>query len=162
MLQARVHYLETDDPTLQVMDRVPEEFHDPIHHQALAFDYFAEAYIAFFHGADVFEEQDKALEARYGRFTYPLRRSSLIFLQAKKNERVLNDLEEQRERVSRIKADFEQLHSSAVGIMNLLRVWISVSLRLPSRNCRKPMGFLSVIERSSMMFSNVLNRGRNI
>lgn len=45
---------------------MPEEFHDSIHHQALAFDYFAEAYIVFFHGADVFEEQDKALEARYG------------------------------------------------------------------------------------------------
>lgn len=53
------------------MDRVPEEFHDPIHHQALAFDYFAEAYIAFFHGADIFEEQDKVLEARYGMFVTP-------------------------------------------------------------------------------------------
>ncbi|KAG9318418.1 hypothetical protein JVU11DRAFT_509 [Chiua virens] len=66
--KARVHYLESDDSTLQVVDRVPEEFHDPIHHQALAFDYFAEAYVAFFHGADVFEEQDNALEARYAEY----------------------------------------------------------------------------------------------
>lgn len=54
------------------MDRVPEEFHDPIYHQALAFDYFAEAYIAFFHGADIFGEQDKTLEARYGGFMFTL------------------------------------------------------------------------------------------
>ena len=121
MFQARVHYLETDDPTLQVVDRVPEEFHDPIHHQALAFDYFSEAYIAFFHGADIFEEQEKALEARYGGFIYPLCRSSLIPLPEKKNERVVNDLEEQRERLARTKAEFERLQSSAVGIVTLLR-----------------------------------------
>jgi len=105
------------------VDRVPEEFHDPVHHQALAFDYFAEAYIAFFHGADIFDEQDKALEARYGGFICPLCRSDLIFLQAKKNERVVNDLEEQKERLSRVKIEFEQLHSSAVGFMPSLRAW---------------------------------------
>ncbi|KAF9246586.1 HEC/Ndc80p family-domain-containing protein [Melanogaster broomeanus] len=103
MGKARLNYLENDDPTLQVVDRLPEEFHDPIHHQALAFDYFAAAYIAFFHGADVFEEQDKALEARY----------------AKKNERVVNDLEEQREQFTRIKAEFDRLHSSAAPLEKL-------------------------------------------
>ncbi|KAF8136293.1 HEC/Ndc80p family-domain-containing protein [Boletus edulis] len=103
MGKARVHYLESDQITLQVVDRVPEEFHDPIHHQTLAFDYFTEAYIAFFHGADIFEEQDKSLEARY----------------AKKNERVVNDLEEQKERLARIKAEFEQLHSSAAPVDKL-------------------------------------------
>ncbi|KAG8217454.1 HEC/Ndc80p family-domain-containing protein, partial [Butyriboletus roseoflavus] len=80
-----------------------KSFSDPIHHQALAFDYFTEAYIAFFHGADIFEEQDKFLEARY----------------SKKNERVVNDLEEQRERLSRIKAEFEQLHVSAAPLEKL-------------------------------------------
>ena len=162
MFQARVHYLETDDPTLQAVDRVPEEFHDPIHHQALAFDYFAEAYIAFFHGADAFDEQEKALEARYGGSIYPISGSSLIPPQAKKNERVANDLEEQTERRARIKAEFEQLQSSAVGTMTLLRIWISNLLRLPSRNCKKTTGFLSVTERSSMMFTNDSNRGRSI
>jgi SMC interacting uncharacterized protein involved in chromosome segregation len=162
MFQARVHYLETDDPTLQAVDRVPEEFHDPIHHQALAFDYFAEAYIAFFHGADAFDEQEKALEARYGGFIYPISGSSLIPPQAKKNERVANDLEEQTERRARIKAEFEQLQSSAVGIMTLLRIWTSNLPRLPSRNCKKTMGFLSVTERSSMMFTNDSNHGRSI
>ncbi|KAF9227997.1 hypothetical protein BS17DRAFT_774616 [Gyrodon lividus] len=103
MGKARLHYLETDDPTLQVVERMPEEFHDPIYHQTLAFDYFAEAYIAFFHGADVFEEQDKALEARY----------------VKKNERVVNDLEEQKKRLAQIKAEFDQLHSSVAPLEKL-------------------------------------------
>lgn len=67
--QARLQYLESDDPTLQNIERIPEEFHEPMHHQALAFEYFSEAYIAFFHGADVFTEQDKVLEARYGEIT---------------------------------------------------------------------------------------------
>ncbi|KIK93506.1 hypothetical protein PAXRUDRAFT_828900 [Paxillus rubicundulus Ve08.2h10] len=103
MGKGRLHYLETDDPTLQVVERVPEEFHDPIHHQALAFDYFSEAYIAFFHGADVFEEQDKGLEARY----------------LKKNERVVNDLEEQKEQLAQTKAEFDQLYSSVAPLEKL-------------------------------------------
>ncbi|KIJ69479.1 hypothetical protein HYDPIDRAFT_172867 [Hydnomerulius pinastri MD-312] len=103
MGKARLNYLETDDPTLQVIDRIPEEFHDPIHHQALAFDYFAESYIAFFHGADVFEEQDKALEARY----------------AKKNERVVNDLDEQKERLAQLKAELDSIQSSSAPLEKL-------------------------------------------
>ncbi|KAH7930854.1 hypothetical protein BV22DRAFT_999891 [Leucogyrophana mollusca] len=100
MGKARLHYLEGDDPTLQQVDRVPEEFSDPIHHQALAFEYFSEAYIAFFHGADVFEEQDKALEARY----------------AKKNERVVSDLEGQKKLLEDIRGEYEQLQSSTAPL----------------------------------------------
>ncbi|KAH7916015.1 HEC/Ndc80p family-domain-containing protein [Hygrophoropsis aurantiaca] len=100
MGKARLHYLEGDDPTLQQVDKVPDEFSDPIHHQALAFEYFSEAYIAFFHGADVFEEQDKALEARH----------------AKRNERVLGDLEEQRKLLATIKTEYETLQSSAAPL----------------------------------------------
>ncbi|KAH7889765.1 HEC/Ndc80p family-domain-containing protein [Phlebopus sp. FC_14] len=103
MGKARLYYLEADDPTLQVTNRVPEEFHDPIHHQALAFEYFSEAYVAFFHGADVFDEQEKVLEARY----------------AKKNERVLRDLDEQKERFAQVKTEYEQLHSSAAPMEKL-------------------------------------------
>ncbi|KAI6010177.1 HEC/Ndc80p family-domain-containing protein [Pisolithus marmoratus] len=101
--KARLQYLECDDPTLQNIERIPEEFHEPMHHQALAFEYFSEAYIAFFHGADVFTEQDKTLEARY----------------AKKNERVLNDLEEQKEQLSQRQAELAQLQTSGAPLEKL-------------------------------------------
>ena len=46
---------------------MPEEFDDPNHHQALAFEYYTEAYGFFLDGADAFEDQDQVLENRYGR-----------------------------------------------------------------------------------------------
>ncbi|KAL4068416.1 HEC/Ndc80p family-domain-containing protein [Scleroderma yunnanense] len=103
MGKARLQYLESDDPTLQNVERIPEEFFDPIHHQALAFEYFCDAYIAFFHGADVFEEQDKVLEARY----------------AKKNERTLSDLEEKKEKLAQLQTELSQLQSSAAPLEKL-------------------------------------------
>jgi kinetochore protein NDC80 len=60
--------MESEHPTLQFSDIIPEEFDDPHHHAALAFDYFAEAYEAFFSGSDVFEDQQRKLEERYGAF----------------------------------------------------------------------------------------------
>jgi hypothetical protein len=117
LLQARLNYLESeDDPTLQIVDKIPEEFSDPIHHQALAFEYFSEAYVAFFHGADVFHEQDKALEASYG--------TSSIFLkqlppddriEAKKNERVVGDLEDKKAQLAQGVKELDELRASKVG-----------------------------------------------
>ncbi|KAH9977211.1 HEC/Ndc80p family-domain-containing protein [Lactifluus volemus] len=46
--QGRLHYMESEHPTLQFSEIIPEEFDDPHHHAALAFDYFAEAYESFF------------------------------------------------------------------------------------------------------------------
>jgi kinetochore protein NDC80 len=70
LLQARLQYLESGHPTLQEPNDVPEEFEDPNHHQALAFDYYTEAYGFFLDGADAFEEQDQVLESRYGKSLY--------------------------------------------------------------------------------------------
>ncbi|OAX41313.1 hypothetical protein K503DRAFT_863957 [Rhizopogon vinicolor AM-OR11-026] len=107
MGKARLNYLESeDDPTLQIVDRIPEEFSDPIYHQALAFEYFSEAYVAFFHGADVFEEQDKALEARY----------------AKKNERVAGDLEEKKTLLAKTKKELDELQSSKAPLEKLQKI----------------------------------------
>lgn len=64
--QARLQYLDSGHPTLQESTEVPEEFDDPNHHQALAFEYYTDAYGFFLEGADVFEEQDQILENRYG------------------------------------------------------------------------------------------------
>jgi kinetochore protein NDC80 len=58
--------MESEHPTLQFSGIVPEEFDDPNHHAALAFDYFAEAYEAFFAGSDDFKEQQRKIEERYG------------------------------------------------------------------------------------------------
>ncbi|KAG1756285.1 HEC/Ndc80p family-domain-containing protein [Suillus paluster] len=107
MGKARLNYLESeDDPTLQIIDRIPEEFSDPIHHQALAFEYFSEAYVAFFHGADVFHEQDKALEASY----------------AKKNERVVGDLEEKKGLLARGTKELDELQSSKAPLEKLQKI----------------------------------------
>ncbi|KIK39942.1 hypothetical protein CY34DRAFT_807720 [Suillus luteus UH-Slu-Lm8-n1] len=107
MGKARLNYLESvDDPTLQIVDRIPEEFSDPIHHQALAFEYFSEAYVAFFHGADVFHEQDKALEASY----------------AKKNERVVGDLEDKKALLAQGVKELDELRASKAPLEKLQKI----------------------------------------
>lgn len=53
--------------TLQESELVPDEFDDPMQHQALAIDYFGEAYEAYLEGADApFPDQLQILEDRYG------------------------------------------------------------------------------------------------
>ncbi|KAG2077811.1 hypothetical protein BDR04DRAFT_1064629 [Suillus decipiens] len=107
MGKARLNYLKSeDDPTLQIVDKIPEEFSDPIHHQALAFEYFSEAYVAFFHGADVFHEQDKALEARY----------------AKKNERVVGDLESKKALLAQGAKELDELRASKAPLEKLQKI----------------------------------------
>jgi kinetochore protein NDC80 len=64
--------MESEHPTLQFSDIIPEEFDDPHHHAALAFDYFAEAYEAFFQGSDIFEHQQRKIEERYGIYLVPV------------------------------------------------------------------------------------------
>jgi len=63
--------MESEHPTPQYSDIIPEEFDDPNHHAALAFDYFSEAYKAFFTGSDIFEDQQRKIEERYGVFHGP-------------------------------------------------------------------------------------------
>ena len=65
--QARLHYLESEDPTLQDAEQVPEQFDDPNQHQALAFAHYVDAYEVFLKGADVYPEQERVVEERYGR-----------------------------------------------------------------------------------------------
>ena len=45
---------------------MPDEFDDINHHLALALDHNAKAYEVFLQGQDVFPEQEKLLEERYG------------------------------------------------------------------------------------------------
>jgi kinetochore protein NDC80 len=70
--------MESEHPTLQFSDIIPEEFDDPHHHAALAFDYFAEAYEAFFQGSDIFEDQQRKIEERYGIYLVPIHPLSIL------------------------------------------------------------------------------------
>ena len=46
---------------------MPEQFDDPNQHQALAFAHYVDAYEVFLKGADVYPEQERVVEERYGR-----------------------------------------------------------------------------------------------
>jgi kinetochore protein NDC80 len=77
-IQGRLYYMESEHPTLQFSGIIPEEFDDPNHHAALAYDYFAESYEAFFAGSDDFADQQRKLEERYGGFSVRIRLGSQL------------------------------------------------------------------------------------
>ncbi|KAI0742721.1 HEC/Ndc80p family-domain-containing protein [Daedaleopsis nitida] len=96
--KAHRHYPESRHPTLQDPDLIPDEFDDDNNnHLALALQYNETAYEVFLQGQDVFHEQEKLLEERY----------------ARKDARVLVDLEQMRERLREIQFEWEQLKRSA-------------------------------------------------
>ncbi|KAI0670594.1 HEC/Ndc80p family-domain-containing protein [Trametes maxima] len=97
LCKAREHYMDSRHPTLQDPTLIPDEFDDIQHHLALAFNHNTLAYVDFLQGQDVFPEQEKLLEERY----------------ARKDARVLEDLERLRERLKEIQAEWEQLKKSA-------------------------------------------------
>jgi kinetochore protein NDC80 len=68
--QAKSQYSNSGHPTLQVTEDVPEEFDDPNHHYALAFQYYEQSYNLWLDGDDVFTEPSQALEERYGNITH--------------------------------------------------------------------------------------------
>jgi hypothetical protein len=59
-------YETSGDPTLQICSDIPEEFDDPWDHQALAVDYYAQAYTIWLDNVDEFVEPNQTLEDRYG------------------------------------------------------------------------------------------------
>ena len=65
-MQARESYLTSEDPTLQEVSLVPDEFENIHHHEALAFEHYIESYQLFLQGADLFPEQERQMEERYG------------------------------------------------------------------------------------------------
>ena len=58
--------MDSGHPTLQDPALIPEEFDDIHHHLTLAFDHNSRAYEVFLQGQDVFPEEEKMLEERYG------------------------------------------------------------------------------------------------
>ncbi|PIL23804.1 hypothetical protein GSI_13555 [Ganoderma sinense ZZ0214-1] len=95
--KARGQYMTSGHPSLQDPTLVPDEFDDNNHHLALALDHNTTAYEVFLQGRDVFPEEEKLLEERY----------------ARKDSRVLSDLEQRREKLLEIQTEWEQLKKSA-------------------------------------------------
>lgn len=103
-------------PSLQDPTLVPDEFDDNInHHLALALDHNTTAYEVFLQGRDVFPEQEKLLEERYGKHLIAVSKTGLMVVTARKDSRVLSDLEQRREKLLEIQTDWEQLKKSAVS-----------------------------------------------
>lgn len=98
---------------------MPDEFDDPHHHQALAFEYYTEAYGTFLRGSDDFEETEQVLEARYGKsaIVNPTERACLFpHSTAKKNETIMSDLESQKALLHQVKAEYEKATLSGVSL----------------------------------------------
>lgn len=107
--------MNSGHPTLQEPTLIPDEFDDVSHHLALAFDHHAGAYVDFLQGQDSFPEQEKVLEDRYGMLLVYFLGALLTLLAARKDTRVLADLEQLRERLTEIQAEWEHLKKSAVS-----------------------------------------------
>lgn len=105
MCKLRGDYINSEHPTLQDPERVPEEFDDPWDHAALAFNYFEETYTLWLDLHDEFDEPNQSLEDRY----------------AKRNARVQSELDEQTSRLNEAKSRLKKLEASAPPINKLVR-----------------------------------------
>jgi hypothetical protein len=86
-VQTKASYTSrTDDPTLQDPEQIPEQFNGEEHGSTLAYDYYASAYGAFLDGQDVFPEERRAIEERYGIICSraPLKTGRLMLYQLKR------------------------------------------------------------------------------
>ncbi|KAF8638502.1 hypothetical protein AX16_010485 [Volvariella volvacea WC 439] len=95
LCRLKASYEESNHPSLMNPDAVPEEFEDPLDHNALALDFYEKAYhiwLDSIDGVDDFSEPMQQLEARYER----------------KNERARADLETKKEQ---LRAAQEELHN---------------------------------------------------
>ncbi|KAF9451194.1 hypothetical protein P691DRAFT_808373 [Macrolepiota fuliginosa MF-IS2] len=105
MCKLRDEYFASGHPTLQDTSRIPDEFDDPVDHQAFAFQYYEYAYELWLDGFDEFMQANEDLESRY----------------AKKNEKVEGDLQEQRHMLQAAEKELKKLKSSEPPIVELKR-----------------------------------------
>ena len=108
--------MTSGNPSLQDPSLVPDEFDDNNHHLALALDHNTTAYEVFLQGRDVFPEEEKLLEERYGTHLSIPSKTVLTIVVARKDSRVLSDLEQRREKLLEIQMEWEQLKKSAVSL----------------------------------------------
>ncbi|EAU88162.2 hypothetical protein CC1G_03834 [Coprinopsis cinerea okayama7 len=103
MCKLRDHYLNSQHPTLQDPEIIPDEFDDPLDHAALAFDYFEQTYTLWLDLVDEFVEPNQHLEDRY----------------AKRNNGVQTELDDQMKLLAEEKARLKKLKESAPPIDKL-------------------------------------------
>jgi kinetochore protein NDC80 len=69
--------LQSGDPTLQNTSNIPQEFDLPLHHSALAFEYYESTYSLWLNLDDDVDKQKHLIEDRYGeQMTSPLSTSN--------------------------------------------------------------------------------------
>ncbi|GBE82486.1 predicted protein [Sparassis crispa] len=101
----RMHYVDSDDVTLQNSSVVPEQFDDINHHEALAMDHYIASYAVFLEGKDAFPEQERILEERYGKLV--------------KDGQVVAELDESKEQSMQVQNELEMLTESPAPIEKL-------------------------------------------
>ena len=89
-----------------------------MHHQALALQYYEDAYELYMCGEVDFSVPLQVVEDRYGLCLTPKKRDSDAnwLVSAVKNERLQSTLDEETEKLNRLTAEYEQLLSSAVSL----------------------------------------------
>ena len=117
--------MESCHPTLHDASLVPDEFEDEHHHQALAMDHYVAAYEMYLFGHDLFPEQEKVLEDRYGMSNLVI---CIIFEvlsleSAKKDQRVIEDLELQKEKLKEASQELKQLLKAPVRFASVFFPW---------------------------------------
>lgn len=85
-------------------------------HQAIAFQYYEHAYEMWLNELDEFVEANEDLDFRYSKLSiFSCRDVFETTTLDKKNEKVENDLREQREKLKAAQAELKKLKSSEVG-----------------------------------------------
>lgn len=127
-----------DSLTLLEAELVPDEFDDPMHHQALSVQYFEHAYELYMSGEVDFAVPLQAVEDRYGLsvFRKTARATLNCLAPAVKNEQLQSLLDEESEILARQNAEYEQLRSSAVSLIPSWRAGSDDSAA-PARNGTK-------------------------
>ncbi|KAJ3989988.1 HEC/Ndc80p family-domain-containing protein [Lentinula detonsa] len=100
MCKMKERYSASEHATLQDPVNVPEEFQDPFHRRALAFDYYGKCYAIWLDHVDEFEEPNEQLEERY----------------AKKNQGVQKDVEVKGQQLDEAKIECDKLTTSAAPV----------------------------------------------
>jgi len=85
-------------------------------HQAIAFQYYEHAYEMWLNELDEFVEANEDLDFRYSKLKiFSCQDGFETMTLDKKNEKVENDLQEQREKLKAAQAELKKLKSSEVG-----------------------------------------------
>lgn len=145
-------YLASRHPSVHDPSQVPEEFDDPLHHTALAFQFYTSTYSQWLDLQDDFDKHKEVIEARYGEISLlPMPSFSTVSL-ARKNERLKTELDNITKQLADSQLEYEKLKSSAVRLLEFLPILLIASLRHLSRNWKRRMVFSWPTAKNSKKF----------